>query len=144
MADVETLAQKGLDAYNSKDVRALAELYADDAELEFPGRGVIKGKAAIIAFWEGEFRSFPDAKGRLLAVAATGATALCEWNVEGTNTGPLNLPDGGTAPATGKHLNVNGTEVIEAEGGLLKKSRFYFDTMAFLVQLGLVRAPAIA
>lgn len=143
MADLKELARRGIEAYNAKDIGAVASLYAVDAELLWPGRGVIKGRSAISSLWEEDFKAFPDAKVSLDNEIISGNLVISEWSYGGTNTGQLTLPDGGTVPATGQRVSARGVNLAEyGEDGLVKSDRFYFDTMEVLVQLGL--APTAA
>lgn len=144
MTDLKELMRRGIEAYNAKDIGALASLYAHDAELLWPGRGVFKGRSAISSLYEEvDFKAFPDAKVSIDNQAISGNLVITEWSYGGTNTGQLTLADGSTAPATGKRVSGRGVNVAEyGEDGLIKSERFYFDLMELLVQLGLVPTAA--
>ena len=58
---------------------------------------------------------------------------------EGTNTGPLTMPDGSELPPTGAVVSVPYVGVHTVRGGLFVSSHYYWDQMAFLKPLGLLR-----
>ena len=140
MADIKRLVQEGTDAYNQKKIGVLDGLYQADAELIVPGREPVRGRAAVTAFWEEEFKSFPDGKVKIVTEVISGSTAVSEWEWNGTNTGPLRLPTGDMSPATGKKASARGVDIAEFEGGLIKSHRFYYDSLDLVTQLGLVPA----
>ena len=140
MADIKRLVQEGTDAYNQKKIGVLDGLYQADAELIIPGREPVRGRAAVTAFWEEEFKSFPDGKVKIVTEVISGSTAVSEWEWNGTNTGPLRLPTGDMSPATGKKASAQGVDIAEFEGGLIKSHRFYYDSLSLVTQLGLVPA----
>lgn len=143
MADPAVLWRGFIEAYNGKDLDAMDSLYADDAVLEFPGRGEIRGRTAINKFMrEVQFTACPDATTTLVSQAVRGQTVISEWTDIGVNTGPLMMPNGSSLPPTGKGRAVKGVDVLEADGDLIRAHRFYFDAMSVLVQLGLVPPPA--
>lgn len=86
--DLEELVRLGVEAYNRKDIGALVALYANDAEVVSPNRGLKKRRAAITNAWEDEFSAFPDTKGSVESQAIRGQTVFAEYVVTGTNTGP--------------------------------------------------------
>ena len=51
------------DAFNRGDIEAVTALFADDVEYVPPpplGEGSIRGRAAVIGFWQAAFARFPD------------------------------------------------------------------------------------
>jgi len=63
--DLEELVRLGVEAYNRKDIGALVALYANDAAVVSPNRGLKKRRAAITNAWEDEFSAFPTQRGAL-------------------------------------------------------------------------------
>lgn len=142
MTDPKEMWRRFVYLRNAKDINGLVALYADDGVLEFPGRGQIKGREAIVSFYQGNFTAHPDATMTLVTQAVSGQTIITEWNETGTNTGPLAKADGTSIPATGKPFTVNGVAVLEVEDELIRSNRVYFNLMSVLAQLGLMPAPA--
>ncbi len=119
------------------DQEALKRLYATDAVAETPDQGTLNGPEAIAA-WFGQFSTaIPDASWESLAKYDAGNVAIDEGYVVGTNTGPLEAPNGESIPATGKNVHVRGCDVATIENGVVKSHHFYFDQMEFFGQLGL-------
>lgn len=67
-----------------------------------------------------------------------GDTVVEEGVVEGTNTGPLTAPDGSQIPATGRDFTIPFAALHVVRDGKISKSRFYWDGMGFMAQLGLL------
>jgi hypothetical protein len=57
---------------------------------------------------------------------------------EGTNTGPLTMPDCSELPPTGAVVSVPYVGVHTVRGGWLVRSHYYWDQMEFLKPLGLL------
>jgi limonene-1,2-epoxide hydrolase len=143
MVAPQVMWHRFVEAYNAKDFDAMERLYADNAELEVPGGGPIRGRPAIMTFMrEVQFRACPDAKTSLIAQALSGQTVIGEWTDVGINTGPLTMPNGASIPPTGKSRTVRGVDVLEIEDDQITSHRFYFDPMSVLAQLGLLPAAA--
>lgn len=55
----------------------------------------------------------------------------------GTNTGPVPLPDGSQAPASGNEISFPFVAVHTVRDGLIAGTRFYWDAADVYRQLGL-------
>ncbi len=55
--DVQDLADRWTEAYNTHDREAIASLYAEDAELMMHGSPTIEGRDAIGTFWAEDFKA---------------------------------------------------------------------------------------
>ena len=51
---------------------------------------------------------------------------------EGTQSGPMAMPEGQELPPSNKHMTVKSVEVIEIEDGKIKVLRHNFDLMTIL------------
>jgi uncharacterized protein (TIGR02246 family) len=60
------------------DAQAVAAMYADDANVLPPGSDIVKGRAAIEAFWRQEAEQLGDAKLTTLDVLPLGPDAARE------------------------------------------------------------------
>src|SRR5262249_58129700 len=99
MTDLKELMRRGIEAYNAKDIGALASLYAHDAELLWPGRGVFKGRSAIRSLWEEvDFKAFPDAKVSIDSQAISGNLVITEWSYGGAHAAHERPPPGSSPP----------------------------------------------
>jgi uncharacterized protein (TIGR02246 family) len=65
-------------AFNKGDAAAIAAMYAGDAYVLPPGHDMVKGRAAIEAFWKGATQQLGDAKLVAVDVARLGPRAARE------------------------------------------------------------------
>ncbi|MGH8970342.1 MAG: ester cyclase [Actinomycetes bacterium] len=124
--------------FTTRDLKAAAECYADDAVAVTPDQGEITGSEQISEYMRQFVDAFPDLHYEYLQKHDSGNVAIDEGVVIGTNTGPLPLPSGETLPATGKQIRIRGCDVVTVDGGLVTNHRFYFDQIEFLAQLDLL------
>ncbi len=142
MAEAREISDRYTDAINAHDAAAIGALYADDAVFSEPA-GEFRGREAIVQYWESFFEAFPDLSGRDEFKAESGDTAINEWSASGTNSGPMETPEG-TMPATGKRMTLRGCDAITVRDGRIRSHRAYYDQLAFMTQLGLVPEGATA
>ena len=136
MEQAREISDRYTELINAHDADAIGELYADDAVMSEPA-GEFRGRAAIVEYWDGLFTAMPDLSGRDEFKAAAGDTAINEWSMSGTNSGPMETPEGSIA-ATGKRVTVGGCDAITVRDGRIQSHRVYYDQLAFMTQLGLV------
>jgi steroid delta-isomerase-like uncharacterized protein len=136
MSDAREVSNRYTDAINAHDAGALAALYADSSGLVEPA-GTFMGREAVSEYWSRLFEAFPDVKARDTFKAEKGDTAINEWTLTGTNTGPMETPEG-IMPATGKPFTIRGCDVLTVRDGLILEHRAYYDQVAFMSQLGLL------
>ncbi len=142
MAEAREISDRYTDAINAHDADAIGALYADDGVFTEPA-GEFRGREAIVQYWERFFTAFPDLNGRDEFTAESGDTAINEWSFSGTNSGPIETPEG-TIPATGKRVTVRGCDALTVREGRIRSHRAYYDQLTFMTQLGLVPEGATA
>jgi hypothetical protein len=76
--------------------------------------------------------------GRILA--AGEGVAVGEWTLRGTFSGG---PFRGIEP-TGRRVELRGVDVMEFEGGLLRRNTVYYDGLAFARQVGMLPSEGTA
>ena len=141
MAD---LVRKVNAAVNAHDLNPIGDMYAEDAELVWPGLGAIKGRQAVVAFYARILGAFPDVEVTIKRILEQGDTVAVEYTSVGTNGGPLPLPSG-DLPATNKRVTIEAASIGTADStGRIKTQREYFDQVDILAQLGLMPDPASA
>jgi uncharacterized protein (TIGR02246 family) len=59
---IQKLDDAWADAFNKGDSAAIAAMYAEDAYVLPPGHDIVKGRAAIEAFWKGATQQLGNAK----------------------------------------------------------------------------------
>jgi len=70
-------------------------------------------------------------------VICSGEYIVCEGTMSGTNTGPLESPEG-EMPATGRSVTLPLVFILKVgPDGLVQRDHTYFDEASFLKQLGL-------
>ena len=107
---------------------AIGEQFSDDAVVSDPD-GVVKGRESIVAYFRGWLEAFPHLEARDEFSADTGDVVLNEWVVSGTNSGPVQTPEG-MLPATGKHVTVRGCDVVTVRDGRIQAHRSYYNRLA--------------
>ena len=122
----------------TRDMEALAPIDAPDAVITTPDAGEIRGREQIVKYLSTFVTAFPDFQWEPAAEHEAGNTAIDEGYVVGTNTGPLELPNGETVPATGRSVRLRSVDIATVEGGSIVRHNFYFDQMEVLTQLGLL------
>ena len=85
-------------AVNAHDLNPIGDMYADDAELTWPGMPTFKGRQAVVAFYAQMFGAFPDVQVTLKRIVEQGDAVAVEYESAGTNGGPLHLPTGELLP----------------------------------------------
>jgi|ERR671925_2211400 predicted ester cyclase len=127
-------------AINAHDAAAIGALYAEGAGLKEPA-GEFMGREAVVQYWERFFEAFPDLSVRDTFKAENGDTAINEWTASGTNSGPMETPEG-TIPATGRPVTIVGCDLLTVSEGLITEHRAHYDQLGFMSQLGLASEPA--
>jgi uncharacterized protein (TIGR02246 family) len=77
-AAIEKLNDAWMAAFNKGDAAALAALYTEDAYVLPPGSAMVKGRAAIEAFWRQAAQQMSDAKLTTVDVLPLGRSAARE------------------------------------------------------------------
>jgi steroid delta-isomerase-like uncharacterized protein len=141
LTSLKDLAYRLNAAVNAHDLNPIGEMYAEDAELSWPGLRSIKGRTAIIGFYATMLGAFPDLLSTITRVIEQENVAAVEYVAQGTHRGPLPSP-AGELPATNRQIRVAaiGIGTVD-EHGLFKTHREYFDQVEILAQLGLMPSP---
>jgi len=130
------IAREQVDAFNNGDwERMRAGLAADARYDELGTQRKVEGPEKIVELFRGWKTAFPDAAASVTSAVASGNTAALEVTWKGTHTGPLGTA-GGTIPASGKRQETPAAIFFTFEGGKIKESRQYFDSMTLLKQIG--------
>lgn len=135
--DAKELVQRGADTWNARDREGFFATYAEDCEVSAPGFSG-KGRQGLEEFWALWMDAFPDNQVIVRLLVGDGNTVAQEARFEGTNTGPLQAPDGSEIPATGKRASEPFSSFNTINGDTITSTRFYFDQVDLLTQLGLM------
>ena len=138
--DAAGVAQAWLDAFNASDWEKTKAFLASDSVYEEHGtQRRVEGSEAIVQLYQAWKTAMPDVEGKVANTYSSGNKVALELTWEGTQTGPLETPNG-TIPASGKRQVTPGVMTVEVQGGKIQKSSNYFDMLTFLRQIG--AAPA--
>ena len=81
-------------------------------------------------------KAFPDMHRELHSFYVVGDIVIVQLHLQGTHTGPLELPTG-TIPPTGKRINAPCCDVFELVDGKIKRFDCYNEASVIAQQLGL-------
>lgn len=138
--DLKKVADKIIKTVKSSDPIAVANLYAPDAvmiqaDLSSP----MHGREALLEYYKGMYKTMPDMKMDYSVVAFSSDTIVFEGVGSGTFTGPLVTPEGEVAP-TGNKVSIKAVFIAKiSPDGLIAEDRTYFDNLAFMKQMGLLK-----
>jgi ketosteroid isomerase-like protein len=104
--------------------------------------GTADGREEIASVVTRFFTAFPDYHRSTWRKIDVGDCAVDEVTLTGTHKGPLLLPDGEEAEATGRPIFVRCCDLITVQDGLVVSYQVYFDQLELLAQLGLYPPPA--
>ena len=81
-------------------------------------------------------KAFPDMHRELHSFYVVGDIVVVQLHLQGTHTGPLDLP-AGTVPPTGKRMDAPCCDVFELVDGKIKRFDCYNEASVIAKQLGL-------
>jgi steroid delta-isomerase-like uncharacterized protein len=138
MAESPTdVARESIECFNAGDFDRLRSLLADDSfEEELATQRRLDGADAQVEVARGWKAAFPDGHGTVHGAYADGNTVTVELTWEGTQSGPMQVPDGRELPASNRRATAKACQVMEIEDGRIKATRHYFDLMTILQQVG--------
>ena len=131
------LARESIECFNAGDFDRLRSLLADESyEEELSTQRRLEGADAQVEAARGWKAAFPDGHGTVHGAYADGDTVTIELTWEGTQSGPMQTPDGQQLPPSNRRATVKACQVMEIEDGRIKATRHYFDLMTILHQIG--------
>jgi steroid delta-isomerase-like uncharacterized protein len=135
---IEQLATRYGEAWNGHDLDAIMVLHTDDAvfELHVPGAVPAEGREAVRAAFQGFLAQLPDIHFEQRRLRTGGGHWVMESVITGTVSAPIAV-DGEEVAAAGEHVEVDAVDVIEVEGGRVRRKDTYLDSLDFAHQLGL-------
>ena len=126
-------------ALNAHDVEAVVALCAESCVMLASTNVRREGRDALRQYWQGAFEMYPDARVTARRLIPAGSTVVAEWEIAGTNTGPITRASGEPlAPPSGKSVTFDGVLIFDVEGERIAALRLVFDQLAQMRQLGLV------
>ncbi len=128
---------------DAKQLDRLAEVETANVEMVTP-MGTLHSSDGHKQMAQGFATAFPNFKHVLGKCIESGESISCEGHFVGDHTGPMQMPNGQTVPATHKHIDFSWAGLATVKGGKVTSMHVYFDTMVMMQQLGLVPPPAHA
>ena len=128
-------AQRWADAFNSSDLARMESLYIADCEV-VEVDNVMRGAEAMKHYFGGYLTAFPDGKITVLSSLESADAVAAECRYAGTNTGPLNGPQG-EVPPTNRDVDFSFAVFFKLNEQRIATHHGYFDRMLFMRQLGL-------
>lgn len=136
------VARESIDAFNAGDWDRFRALHAEDVvEDELATQRRMEGIDALLEANQGWKQAFPDARGDVTNAIESGDVAVLEITWSGTQSGPLQMPDG-ELPASNRHAEVRACQVFRVESDRIAETRHYFDMVTLLQQVGAMEAAA--
>ncbi len=138
MADTDRtkIAEDFITAFNDADWQGFKALLVANVWYEETGTQRRTPDAdAYVHLCQGWKEAFPDGKGTIRQIAASGNTVVQEITWEGTHTGPLVTPNG-TLPASNRQIAVPATLWYRFHGDTIEEIHHHLDLMTMLQQLG--------
>lgn len=118
-----------------RDIRALADLYAEHAVVESPLAGTVSGRDAAVSAFQGLFGAFPDMRWSFEPPIADGNRVALIADVTGSHSGTFM----GLAP-TGRPYHFGIVFLLEMQDQRIVRDRRIYDFTGFLVQVGALKA----
>lgn len=133
---IEELAGRYGDAWNSQDLEAIVAMHAPDGifHLHAPGSAPVQGRDALREAFAGFLAQLPDIHFETVRLRAGEDFWVLESRMSGTVSKPIEA-GGETIDAPGKRVEVDFLDVIAVDDGLLARKDSYLDTLDFQAQL---------
>jgi steroid delta-isomerase-like uncharacterized protein len=133
---IQALVEQLATAWNDRDLESFTTCLTEDVIWDDPAMVTpAVGREAVRAFSDSVLRAFPDFKYVIrhpVCVAVDGSRCTVLWTITATSLGPLDPP--GFGP-TGRRVRFQGVDVLELEGGKVKRIDTFFDVLKPAEQL---------
>ena len=137
VTEIEALADRYCEAWNSQDIDAVVALHAPDGifHLHVPGSAPVQGREAIRESFAGSLAQLPDVHFEPVRLRAGADFWVLESRMSGTVAAPIEV-EGQRLEAPGTRVEVDFVDVIAVADGLLARKDSYLDGLAFQQQMG--------
>lgn len=136
VTEIEALADRYGEAWNSQDLDAIVTLHAPDGifQLHIPGGDEVEGREAISGAFAGFIAQLPDIHFEPVRLRAGTDFWVLESRMSGTVAAPIEV-DGERVDSPGARVDVDFLDVIAVADGLLARKDSYLDGLAFQQQM---------
>lgn len=140
--ELERLEEACVRAWDQHDADGFVSLLAEDCVLtEDMAPEPIRSRQAAREYAESWFAAFPDMRVREKNRVIGDDSVAVELEMNGTNTGPLDLGGNRMAP-TGRKVTAGLSIFMKTQGGKIKEIHSHPDNMTLMNQLGLAGGSA--
>ena len=129
------IAEQYFQAITKRDMSAALACFAPGADFRSP-MGPAPFPDGIRGMLSGYDTAFPGSRFEVENAIESGDQVALEGTWIGKHTGPMQLPDGRTLPATGREVRAPFTTLFRVRDGKLAAHRAYWDLASFMAQLG--------
>jgi steroid delta-isomerase-like uncharacterized protein len=127
--------KKNIEAFSKGDLETFGSTIAAKGRYEeHATQRVSTSRDEELDLARGWRQAFPDARGTIRNIFASGDQAVAEITWEGTHKGDLQGPTGRIAP-TGKRINLPASMVVKVRDGVITESHHYFDMNTLVEQI---------
>jgi steroid delta-isomerase-like uncharacterized protein len=134
--ELTDVAREEVEAFSRGDWERFKELHTPDVVYDEVATGRrFEGIEDVVEVNRSWKDAFPDAKGTVGKLSASGDTVTVEITWEGTQSGPLEGPSG-ELPPSNRRATVRAVQILEFADGRIKENRHYFDSLGMYAQLG--------
>jgi steroid delta-isomerase-like uncharacterized protein len=135
--DITQAATDLINAFNQGDWDRFRGMLTADVVYAETGTGRrVEGADAYLELAKGWKEALPDVSGTIQTTLAGDGTVAQEILWEGTHTGPMQTPAGGTLEASGKRVSVLGTVWLSFEADKVREVHHHLDVLTMLQQIG--------
>ena len=136
--EIARLFDRRLGAMNRHDVEALARDHAEDATLNSPMGGDVRGRTGIENFYRAMFSSFPDAAFEQTDLIIDGDRVVQIAMMSGTNSGGFM-----DLPPTGKRFSLTVVVIMTLRDGQIVRQAAVYDFTRLLIEIGVLKAKPV-
>ena len=138
VAENKAVASKFFDALSTGDLQTSADLMAEDHIFHFPLFGEPVDKAGHAAGQVKVLEAIPDFNEEVLGQFGEGDMVFSRLRLRGTRKGEFM-----GVPAANQKIDIEIFNVMKMRDGKIVEEWDEFDTISFLVQLGVIEQPQI-
>lgn len=127
------------EAWQSRDVGALARTHAENGVVRSPMFGELNGREAIASSYASLFRMFPDWTFMAESLIIDGDQVAQSFQATATHSA-----DFMGLPATGRHFRIEGVRLHTMKAGVIQYEQRIYDFTGLLIQVGVLKSkPAV-
>jgi len=132
--DIVSLFIKRQQLWHARDAVALAGDYADDAVVESPMFGELRGREKIGDSYQVLFRTFPDWQFTAGTPLVDAHRVALPFSATATHVGEFM-----GLPGTNRHFTIKGVRLFELADGRIQHEQRLYDFTGLLIQVGVLK-----